>query len=199
MALSYAPTTELEAVNEILSTIGSTPLESLDNVADYLDASEAYRILHKVNREVQGDGWHFNTEICYTLNPDEGDGEIDLPANCLSCDTTGSNAWLNVTVRDQKLYDLVNHTYDFSAYSAGVEAELVLFLEWEELPEYARKYIYVKAARQFAKKLITSNTVDGLTESDEKKAWVSFQNQEARAADYNVLNQSQVQAAWLRL
>ena len=199
MALSYAPTTELEAVNEMLTSIGNSPLSSLEDISDILDAVIAQQTLHDVSREIQSEGWHFNTEQCYTLTPDAVDGELDLPANCLSADTTGSNASLDVAVRGQKLYDLVEHTYDFSAYVSGVECELVLFLEWAELPEYARKYFYVRASRLFAKKVMGSTELASLTNDDEVRAFANFKSREATAADHNVLSQSQVQAAWLRL
>lgn len=199
MALSYAPTTELEAVNEMLTSIGSSPLSSLEDISDIADAVIAQQTLHNVSREIQSEGWHFNTEIDYTLTPDAGDGELDLPGNTLSCDTTGSNASLNVAVRGTKLYDLEEHTYDFSAYSAGVEVELILFLQWDELPEYARRYIYIRAARIFAKKQLASDSLDTLTEEDEIRAFANFKSREATAADHNVLSNFQVQEAWLRI
>jgi hypothetical protein len=59
--MSLAPTTELEAVNTMLNTIGEAPVNTLVNMTS-VDASSALSILNSVNREVQSQGWFFNTE-----------------------------------------------------------------------------------------------------------------------------------------
>ena len=55
------PTTELEAVNVMLSNIGESPVNTLedDNV---IDATVARTILKSISREVQALGWNFNTD-----------------------------------------------------------------------------------------------------------------------------------------
>jgi hypothetical protein len=50
--LRNIPTTELEAVNTILSTIGESPVSSLGDQMT-VDAVLAQNILHEVSREVQ--------------------------------------------------------------------------------------------------------------------------------------------------
>ena len=56
MAYVITPQSELEAVNEILSSIGSNPVDSLENSLD-VDVLNAKRILSSVSREYNlGDG-----------------------------------------------------------------------------------------------------------------------------------------------
>jgi hypothetical protein len=85
--MSTSPTTKLEAVNTMLSTIGEAPVNSL--ATGLIDAETAETILNNVSREVQARGWNFNTEYDYTFSPNV-DGEIDLPANIIRADLAQS-------------------------------------------------------------------------------------------------------------
>ena len=62
MATITTRTTQLEAVNTMLSTIGEAPVNSLTGSLP-VDASMAVNILNEVNREVQSAGWKFNTPV----------------------------------------------------------------------------------------------------------------------------------------
>ena len=53
-------TTELEAVNTILSTIGEAPLSTLTGSLP-VDGTTAKNVLNEINREVQSAGWQFNS------------------------------------------------------------------------------------------------------------------------------------------
>ena len=52
MTYVLTPQSELEAVNEILSSTGSNPVDSLENSLD-VDVLNAKRILSSVSREAQ--------------------------------------------------------------------------------------------------------------------------------------------------
>ena len=199
MSLALVPISELDAVNEMLTSIGGSPLSSLEDIAELEDATIARQLLHNISRELQSEGWHFNTEPEENLVPDIVDGDIDLPGNTLGCDTTGTSCALNVTIRGTKLYDLENHTFDFSAYTSGIEVELIVFLEWTDLPEYARRYIYIRAGRKFQKKMLASTELESMTEEDEIRAFANFKNRESQNADHNILTNTQVQATWFRI
>ena len=63
--------TELSAVNSILGAIGQSPVTSLGSPEsgegdkiNYTNPEIAfiYNILTEVNKDVQNEGWHFNTE-----------------------------------------------------------------------------------------------------------------------------------------
>ena len=51
-------TTELEAVNTLLHSIGEASVNSLTNLP--IDGTQAKNILTEVSREVQATGYHFN-------------------------------------------------------------------------------------------------------------------------------------------
>ena len=61
--------TELDAVNEMLSVIGESPVNTLENLQN-IDAINALRILRAINRQEQARGWSFNIISEHTLNPD---------------------------------------------------------------------------------------------------------------------------------
>ena len=63
-------TTQLEAVNTMLGHIGEAPVNSISNTAELpVSAANAVTILDEISREVQSEGWHFNTEIDKELTP----------------------------------------------------------------------------------------------------------------------------------
>ena len=77
--MAQSSTTELEAVNTILSTIGEAPLNSLSGSLP-VDGTIAKNVLSEVSREVQSQGWHFNTHYKVTLSRDTNN-KIPLATN----------------------------------------------------------------------------------------------------------------------
>jgi hypothetical protein len=184
MALSA--TTELEAINFMLSTIGESPVSSL-NESGNVDAVMARQTLTKVSREVQAKGWHFNTERDMTLTPNAITGEIILPTNCIQVDTVGADWDLDVAQRGRKLYD---HTSRSLTFTKSVQVEMVLLLEWDDLPEAARNYIAVRAARVFQKRAVGGTESFQLTDEEERDALTTLKKFDGRTRDVNFLTGS---------
>ena len=69
-------TTELEAVNTILSTIGEAHINTLTGSLP-VDGTTAKNVLSEINREVQSAGWHFNTHYKVDLSRN-GDNKIPI-------------------------------------------------------------------------------------------------------------------------
>lgn len=183
--MDFTPTTELEAVNTMLQSIQESPVSSVTNPGS-VDAVTAIAILREVSRAVQSKGYSFNTEYNYPL-PANGSGEIIIPANCLEVDVDprGPDASSDLVRRGQRLYDRYNRTY---AISRTVRVEMILMLDFEDLPETARHYIALRAARIFQARMVGSDSLDGFTEQDEMEAKADFRRAENRNADHNVLN-----------
>ena len=59
---------ELDAVNEIIGTLGESPINSLENMSN-IDAINALRILRTISRQEQARGWSFNIIPSLTLTP----------------------------------------------------------------------------------------------------------------------------------
>lgn len=66
--LNLVATTELEAVNAMLASIGEAPIDTLDG-ATQADVQTAINILRNTTREVQTEGYRFNTEFGFQIAP----------------------------------------------------------------------------------------------------------------------------------
>lgn len=190
---STTPLTELEAVNTLLATIGESPVATLDH-PELVDVVTAKNTLDNISREVQAKGWHFNTET-RLLTLSFPNNEIYIPANTLEADTTGEDHYVNVAVRGLRLYDLTNETYTFTK---NLRVKLVLLFDFSELPQVARWYITVRAARVFQEKVLGSSTITQFTDRDERIAWADLRRHENKTADHNILTDSWSVARTLR-
>lgn len=184
MADYETPTSELEAVNAMLHSIGESPVVTIDDDTDPLpvDVDIAVRVLRSVNREVQVRGWQFNTEQEYPLSRD-GDNFLPLPSNTLHADPDGSFASRDGIVRGSRLYDRTNHTY---VWDTDVTVTIKLLLPFEELPEAARSYIAVRAGRKFQAGVVGSQVLASFTQEDEINALSLLRHEECDAGDFNV-------------
>jgi hypothetical protein len=158
-------TTKLQAINQMLSGIGQAPVVSLDIANPEIALAET--VLDSVNREVQGEGWHFNTEVNYPFTADVN-GEVVVPPNVLQLsDNKISNVQKYQTVlRDGKLYDKVNHTFNFTAGST-VKCDVVWFFNFEDLPQVFKDYVTQRSARIFAGRALGSQEMVTFNAQDE--------------------------------
>ena len=188
MAAAYStPTTELEAVNEMLRAIGESPVASISGTSPLPgDADVALRTLRWVTREVCAHAWHWNTEYKYPL-PISPAGEIVVPSGTLAADTDDSHISKDVVLRGGRLYDRENHTFTFTEC---VTARIVFLLPYEEIPEAARNFVAIRAGRKFQQGAIGSEVLYGFTQRDEDAARALMMHAEASSADHNILTGS---------
>lgn len=182
----YTPLTELEAVNQILATVGEPPVNSLENPGVSI-ASLAQSFLQDVSREVQSLRLHCNYEEEYPLVPDV-DGFIYLPANTLIVDA--SDRTIDITQRGNRLYDRENHTFKFKN---PIKVDIAFYLPFSDLPQAVRKYITIRAARQLQARWLSSDIIHRLTEADERFAWYSLLESEIFVADYSIFDTPETQ------
>ena len=178
-----SPTTELDAINTMLSTIGESPINMVEDTGN-VDVVIARQILQSVSREVQARGWHFNTEKNYTITPDS-EGYLVLPNTVLKVDTVYPDSSKDVVVRGSKLYDREKHTYVFTD---AVKVDMTILLTFDELPEVARNYVTIRASRIFQERVVGSDTLHAFNSQDEARAMVSLMEYEADTADLNILS-----------
>ena len=178
-----SPTTELEAINTMLSTIGESPVNAVEDTGN-VDVVIARQILQSVSREVQARGWHFNTEKNYTITPDSA-GYLVLPNTVLKVDTVYPDCSKDVVVRGSRLYDREKHTYVFTD---AVKVDMTILLAFDELPEVARNYVTIRASRIFQERVVGSDTLHAFNSQDEARAMVSLMEYEADTADLNILS-----------
>lgn len=177
------PTSELEAVNECLENIGQAPVNTISGSIG-VDAKIALNLVRKVSRELQSKGWYWNIEKNFTLTP-TADGDILLPSNTLSVDSTGTDHDRDVVQRGRRLYDRDNHRYTFDG---PINVELTVGLNFDELPETARRYITLRSARIFQDRI--EGTADSTDSFDEQAAMANLVADQLRVEDNNVLSGS---------
>lgn len=181
--MALGTTTKLQAINTMLGTIGTAPVNSLTG-ANSADVAMAQNILDEVSVAVQSQRWHWNTEHDVPFTPDASTKEIAIPSNALVVDVDGTDQ-IDVVVRGTRLYDRKGHTYSFTE---EVKAKVVYALEWDDLPQAARHYITIRAARVFQDRAIGSEKHHAFTLRDEMMALASLKDYEGETADHSIFD-----------
>lgn len=178
------PSNELDAVNEILSSVGSSPVNSLEEDLN-VDVLNAKRILKATSIEIQSRGYVFNTLNDVYLPPDSDTGFVPYARDYIRAFSTG----YKLVDRSGYFFDLVSGTNKFpEGLTVG---ELVKELSFEELPVVFRKYITVRAARVFQMRYLTSGDIDAHLQLEESAAYADVVDYELMTGNYNVLNDDQ--------
>ena len=81
--IPYGVSTELDAVNSILMSVGETPVNTL--TVQSPEVAIAQKTLMQICREVQAEGWSYNTENEYPIQLDTNNQCI-IPNNVLQLD-----------------------------------------------------------------------------------------------------------------
>ena len=182
MALTL--TTKLEAVNTIIACVGESPVNSLDASLSS-DAAVALNTLNEVLREVQSRGWHFNTEKRTLVR--DSDGRIPLAPNIVRIDTDVSDhPEIDIAIRGGFAFDRGASTGTFTTDIRDVQ--VVLLLDFEEIPEPARRYVMIRAGRLFADRMVGSEKHNAYNMRDEMMAWADMRAYETDTADFTVFD-----------
>ena len=179
-------TTELEAVNTILSTIGEAPLSSLTGSLP-VDGTTAKNILSEINREVQSAGWHFNTHYKVDLTRDSNNKiPVAVDALRVELNTKYDKSSYDVVQRDNYLYNLAKNT---DVFDQNFEDNTIVYLlEFEKLPEQARRYITIRSARVFHDRTLGANTIHKFSSEDEARSLAVMKQAEAATADHTIFD-----------
>ena len=182
--MSVAATTELESVNIMLAAIGESPINSLTGTLP-VDARLAQATLTETNKDVQSEGWSFNTEIDVTLTRDAVSKQIALSTDVLRVDPNiHQHPTIDAIQRGLKLYDRLNNKYEFDE---DLICTIVYLRTFNEIPEPARRYINIKAARIFVDRLVSDQGLRSYTQQDETRARSILMETDLCNADHNVL------------
>lgn len=178
-------TTKIQAVNTLLATIGSAPVNSISG-SNSADVAMALQTIDEVSLSVQSRGWHFNTEDERTYNPDPTTKEIVIGNSVLMCDVDHpNNDGIDVVVRGTKLYDRKNLTFEFTRQ---VVAKVVFGLDWDDLPQPARFYIMIRSARIFQDRVVGSEKHHTFTLRDEIAALTQLRRHEGETSDHSIFD-----------
>lgn len=173
----------IDAVNRCLKAVGTAPVNSLDDLPT--DAEMAYNTVQDVNKALQAEGWAWNTH--YQTLPRNEDDEVPVPANAIAVDVP--TLWypeIDPIIRNGLLFDRNNNTYEFAD---DLEKCLVTcYLDWDEIPETARVYIAVEAARLFAHDTMPESERDAILSYESKRARALLMADEIRQSDASMFD-----------
>jgi hypothetical protein len=236
-------TGKIEAINQMLSTIGASRISALASAGE---ANDAQKILEEVDKAVQTEGWHFNkfynvelakgsesmgvssgysttitTSSAHgllkgdTITMDQDYAISSVPAvnqfvlpsqptgisfsytNRVGTPTTALNVDFSIyavqgdpVVKGRFIYDKYTNSYDWTDAPKATIVYQIPFeqdtLGGESLPEYARRFITMRAARIFAQRHVGDPQLVQYTAKEEQDAYAQFLHAESDNADDNV-------------
>lgn len=184
--MALTATTKLEAVNTLMTAIGEAPVNSL--TSGLVDAETAETILDSVSREVQSQGWNFNTDFERSFTPDTNK-QIPIPSDILRIDMAERRtSELDVVARGSKLYNRATNSFYFDSSISAVSMNAVVLLNFDELPESARRYVTIRSARIFQDRVVGSDTLHAFQQRDELQALVELKDADGEVSDYNIFD-----------
>lgn len=212
---NLAPTTELEAINEMLGAAGEGPITAVDASTKCVIAVD---VLRKTTRELLTARWRFNTEFGYELSPsatfnwtDTQDITVQLnifkpPASMIAWRLTpdwsqqGSN-YVDTMLRKSTHYTeaglpvLVFYDRAFNRdgfVNSFLYIDPVWLMDFEDMPEQARNYATVVAARRYARRVTGSAELSGLLEKDERIALRTLRREYGLTDNFNIFDNADV-------
>ena len=176
-----ASDTELSAVNSILSSIGQSPITTLNFTNP--EVSLIHNLLMECNKDVQNEGWHFNVEEHVKVSPD-ANGQFLVPTNYLRYDIHDGQVDRNrdVVVRDGKIYDNVLHTDVFTSDFYFDITRLVAFVD---VPSVIQRYIIASAAVRAATQLVSNTELVKLLNLNKEKTKANATEYDCEMGDHS--------------
>ncbi len=179
---TYAVSTELDAVNQILSSVGQAPVTTLN--LQNPEVSIPINTLREVSRMVQLEGWSFNVERKVTMKPDSVTKKIGYPSNILSMDANETHRGkYDIVRREGFVYDRYNHTYEFTE---DLKVDVTYYFDFQHLPPAIQAYITARAARMCAVKMIGDAALNQMLMEQEQLTRAYALDDECNQGDYNI-------------
>ena len=188
MTTPIATDTDLSAVNSILGSIGQSPITQLKNTTGAListnpEISFIYNLLVETTKDVLNEGWHFNTEEHIEIQPD-ANKNILIPTNMLRYDIHDGQMFRDrdVVKREGKLYNKVDHTFEFSS---PVFVDATYLYDFEDLPSAFQRYIIAKASTRAATQLVGDVNLVKLLQTQEAQTRANVMEYDTQQGDHN--------------
>lgn len=173
------PVNLLDAVNEILSAVGSSPVNTIEGDLN-VEVINAKRILEAVSYEIQARGWDFNTEESVVLKPDLEKGYVPCPPEFIRYFAEG----YKLIQRDGYFFDTLTQT---DVFEDGLTLDtLVRKVDFQELPAIFRKYITARAAKVYQARFLGSVELDQSLSIAESEAYADIVDYELTSGSYNI-------------
>lgn len=177
---TYAVSTELDAVNQILSSVGQAPVTTLN--LQNPEVAIPFNTLKEVSKEVQLEGWSFNVERKVELSP--SNEQIRFPTNVLYYDSNEYHRGeFDLVRRNGVVYDRLKHTDKFTK---NIFMDITWYWDFQDLPPAIQAYITARAARICAVKMISDANLQAMLEEKERMTRAFAIEQDCNQADYSM-------------
>ena len=193
--VSYGVSTELDAVNSILMSVGESSVNTL--TVQSPEVTIAQSTLRQVCREVQAEGWKFNTENEYPITLDSNNHCL-IPNNVLQIDLNHFKHLndFDVVKRNDsgtmKLYDLIEHRYNFENTSESkLYVDIIWMVDFEDIPQVFKDYITQRASRIAANRMVNDPQLSESMSVDESLSRALAVEYDTNQGDYNIFNDQQ--------
>ena len=149
------------------------------------DVAIALNTLREVSREVQAEGWSYNTEFDYKITPDSNN-EIRIADDVLQMDLNQGypeNIEKDAIFRGGKLYDKKAHSYEWTAETVYVD--IVWYFDWESIPQPIQAYIVARAAAIVSSRIIGDSNQYQILQQKEANTRSQALEYECNQGDYS--------------
>ena len=176
-------------------SVGESPVNTLTVQSPEVAIAQA--TLRQVCREVQAEGWKFNTETEYPITLDTNDQCI-VPNNVLQIDINHFKHLNDYDVirKDDngvtKLYDLIKHQFEFENTSEDkLYCDIIWMIDFENIPQVFKDYITIRASRIASNRMVNNPQAAELIANDETLARALVLEYDTNQGDYNIFNDQQ--------
>ena len=176
-------------------SVGESPVNTLSVQSP--EVAIAQSTLRQVCREVQAEGWKFNTETEYPITLDTNDHCI-VPNNVLQIDLNNFKHLNDYDVirKDDngtiKLYDLIKHQFEFENTSEDkLYCDIIWMIDFELIPQVFKDYITIRASRIASNRMVNNPQAAELIANDEALARALVLEYDTNQGDYNIFNDQQ--------
>lgn len=169
--------------------MGEAPINTLSSDSIPQDGAIALAIFDEVNREVQTQGWYFNTDLNVELALNS-DNYIPIPASALRLDIPkNETGYEDVVQRGGFLYNTSSTANsDRFIFSGSLKAAIIYYLEFTDIPQPAREYVVAKAARLLQERLIGSADLSKVLIVREQDARTTLMAHEIRSSQLTYID-----------
>ena len=199
---SNATTEQLAAVNELLQSIGQAPVSTLDTSNP--DVSIAWNTLVSTSRDVQAEGWTFNSEHHIRANRSADTNTLNMilvAPNELQVELVRNleNMHHDGVMREQTdgqrfLYDREQHTQEWD-YDPLVNK--IFYFNWETIPIPIQGYIVARAAKLFSSRVTGDSSQYQMLKEREDYCKTQAIEYETKQGDYSYLGLDPHESAYI--
>lgn len=196
-------TSELEAVNIMLSMIGQNPVPSLNAAAQLVTVQNALMVLRDTTRRTCTSSYNFNTLMAVEMTPGIGHKRIDLEPECVRVrvhrHAPGMHG-VKIALKGRNddgtvsVYDRKRNTFE---WERPLVLDKVLLMPFGNLPEAIRQFVTVTAGMVFVGRYPTSEQRWRFSQAEAAAAKLALDEHEIEEANPNMLRDSaSVFEAW---